>query len=160
MCAGCVLQTVGWFAYQRISALFKPGKPGFLQLFLYADICMCACLCVCPSPMLLITSGMMWYDRDHIWLVKQVVQLLYGNCTVSLKGVVFALICVVESNPVKLSKCYVRCLFTITIVKSICTLETWWSSSVIKVGVVCMNVCILRHLLKDLAIAIDIIFSE
>ena len=30
-----------------------------------------------------------------------------------------------------------------------------WSSSVIKVGVVCINVHILRHLLKELAIAID-----
>ena len=29
------------------------------------------------------------------------------------------------------------------------------SSSVLKVGVVCINECILRHLLKELAIAID-----
>ena len=29
------------------------------------------------------------------------------------------------------------------------------SSSVIKVGVVCINLCILRHLIKELAIAID-----
>ena len=34
----------------------------------------CACVCVCPRPKLLITSGVMQ-------LVKQVLQLLYGNCS-------------------------------------------------------------------------------
>ena len=38
------------------------------------------CLCVCPPPRLLITSGVMWRDMDLIRLVKQVLQLLYGNC--------------------------------------------------------------------------------
>ena len=40
----------------------------------------CACVCVRP-PRLLITSGMMWHDMDPIRLVKQVLQLLYGNCS-------------------------------------------------------------------------------
>ena len=36
---------------------------------------------VCPRPKLLMTSGVMWRDMDLIWLVKQVLQLLYGNCS-------------------------------------------------------------------------------
>ena len=39
----------------------------------------CACVCVCPCPRLLITSGMIWRDMNLIQLVKQVLQLLYGN---------------------------------------------------------------------------------
>ena len=34
---------------------------------------------VCPRPRLLITSGVMWHGMNLIWLVKQVLQLLYGN---------------------------------------------------------------------------------
>ena len=40
----------------------------------------CVCLYVCPPPRLLITSGVMWRDMHLIRLVKQVLQLLYGNC--------------------------------------------------------------------------------
>ena len=41
----------------------------------------CVCLCVCVSaPRLLITRGVMWHDMDPMQLVKQVLQLLYGNC--------------------------------------------------------------------------------
>ena len=36
---------------------------------------------MCPPPRLLITSGMIWGDMDPVKLVKQVVQLLYGNCS-------------------------------------------------------------------------------
>ena len=39
------------------------------------------CLRMCPPLRLLITSGMMWRDIDSIRLVKQVLQLLYGNCS-------------------------------------------------------------------------------
>ena len=38
-----------------------------------------ACACVCPHPRLLITSGVIWHDMDLIQLVKQALQLLYGN---------------------------------------------------------------------------------
>ena len=59
--------------------------PGFLQLFLcrylYVCMCICVCMCVCPPQMLLITSGVMWCDMDSILLVKQALQLLYGNCS-------------------------------------------------------------------------------
>ena len=44
-------------------------------------ICICVCMCVCPRSRLLITSGVMWRDIDLIWLVKQVLQLLYGDCS-------------------------------------------------------------------------------
>ena len=37
------------------------------------------CVCVCPRPRLLITSGEIWRDMNLIRLVKQVLQLLYGN---------------------------------------------------------------------------------
>ena len=75
--------------------------PGFLQLFLcgrqYMCLCVCVyvcvcvgmcvcvwvcvyvCVCVCPPLRLLITSGVMWHDMGSIWLVKQVLQLLYGS---------------------------------------------------------------------------------
>ena len=36
-------------------------------------------LCVCLSLRLLVTSGVMWHDMNLIRLVKQVLQLLYGN---------------------------------------------------------------------------------
>ena len=55
--------------------------PGFLKLFLCGRLYVCLCVFVCPSPRQLITSGVMWRDMDLIWLVKQVLQLLYGNCT-------------------------------------------------------------------------------
>ena len=38
-------------------------------------------MCVCLPPRLLITSGVMWRDMDLIQLVKQVLQLLYDNCS-------------------------------------------------------------------------------
>ena len=37
-------------------------------------------VCVCLPPRLSITSGM-WRDMNSIQLVKQVLQLLYGNCS-------------------------------------------------------------------------------
>ena len=39
------------------------------------------CVCVCPRPRLLISSGMLWSGINLIQLVKQVLQLLYGNCS-------------------------------------------------------------------------------
>ena len=44
-------------------------------------VCVFVCVCVCPPPRLLITSGVMWCDIDSRRLVKQVLQLLYGNCS-------------------------------------------------------------------------------
>ena len=67
-------------------------------------MCMCVCLCVCLPPRLIITSGVMWRDMDPIPLVKQVLQLLYGNCmSLSLMGMALALVHVVDTNPLRVS---------------------------------------------------------
>ena len=42
-------------------------------------VCVCVCVCMCPPPRLLETSGMMLCYMDAIYLVKQVLQLLYDN---------------------------------------------------------------------------------
>ena len=39
------------------------------------------CVCVCPRPRLLITNGVIWHKMNLIRLVKQVLQLLSGNCS-------------------------------------------------------------------------------
>ena len=54
--------------------------PGFLKLIL-CRLLVCVFVCVCPRPRLLITSGVMWRDMKPIRLVKQVLQLLYWNCS-------------------------------------------------------------------------------
>ena len=39
-------------------------------------------MCVCPRPKAINNySGMIWRDTNPIQLVKQVLQLLYGNCS-------------------------------------------------------------------------------
>ena len=44
-------------------------------------IYVCVCACVSPHPRLLITSGAIGHNIDLIRLVKQVLQLLCGNCS-------------------------------------------------------------------------------
>ena len=69
--------------------VFKPSAPstgrrapGFLRIVsVWMSVCVCVCVCVCPPLRLLITSGMIWRDMDPMRLVKQVLQLLYGNCS-------------------------------------------------------------------------------
>ena len=58
----------------------QAGAPGFLKLFLCRHLYVFVCVCVSPPLRLLKASGMMWHDMDLIQLVKQVIQLLYGNC--------------------------------------------------------------------------------
>ena len=60
-----------------------PARAWFLKIDPVRIVCMraCVCVCVCPRPRLLITSGVMWHDIDLIRLVKQVLQLLYGDCS-------------------------------------------------------------------------------
>ena len=48
---------------------------------MHVRMCACVCVFVCPRPRLLITSGVMWHDMNLIPLVKQVLKLLYGNCS-------------------------------------------------------------------------------
>ena len=64
-----------------------PARAWFLEIVsVRTSVCVCVCLCVCPPPRLLITSGVMWHDMDLIQLVKQVLQLLYGNLVVIVNG--------------------------------------------------------------------------
>ena len=59
----------------------RPARARFLKIDHVRIVGMRVCVCVCPRPRLLITSGVMWRDMDLIRLVKQVLQLLYGNCS-------------------------------------------------------------------------------
>ena len=63
----------------------QPARAWFLEIDSVRIVSMCVCLhvcvCVCLPPRLLITSGMMWHDIDPIRLVKQILKLLYGNCS-------------------------------------------------------------------------------
>ena len=68
--------------------IFKPGarRPvAGARLVFKTDpvriVGVCVCVCVCERPRRLITSGVRWHDIDLISLVKQVLQLLYGNCS-------------------------------------------------------------------------------
>ena len=73
-----------------LETIFKPDKRRLqagAHQFLKIDpvwivsMHVCLCACVCPRPRVLITSGVMWYDMNLIQLVKQVLQLLYDNCS-------------------------------------------------------------------------------
>ena len=63
----------------------RPSRAWFLKIdpvrIVGMRVRVCACVCVCPRPRLLITSGVIWCDTNLIRLVKQVLQLLYGNCS-------------------------------------------------------------------------------
>ena len=59
----------------------RPARAWFLKIDSVRIVGMRVCVCVCPRPRLLITSGVMCRDIDLIRLVKQVLQLLYGNCS-------------------------------------------------------------------------------
>ena len=60
----------------------RPARAWFLKIdpvrIVGMRVRVCACVCVCPRPRLLITSGVI---LNLIRLVKQVLQLLYGNCS-------------------------------------------------------------------------------
>ena len=66
-------------------------------------MCVCLCMCVCPPPRLLITSGIMWRDMDSILLVKQVIQLLYGNVVIIVNGHGLGLVRAVDTNSIRVS---------------------------------------------------------
>ena len=68
------------FFLNQVRAGLGRRAPGFLKLILCGSS-VCVFVCVCPRPRLLLTSGVMWHDMDLIRLVKQVLQLLYGNCS-------------------------------------------------------------------------------
>ena len=70
-------------------------------------------------------------------------------------GMALVLVRVVDTNPIRVSWCCIRCQFTVTAIKSSCTRVTRRSSSVIRVGVVYVNIHVSRHLKEELAWAID-----
>ena len=88
----CVSLCVCVYMYMCVSVCVSVCVCVLCVLYLCVCVCMrvsstvCVvsvllCACMCPPLSLLITSGMMWYDMYPIWLVKQVLQLLYGNCS-------------------------------------------------------------------------------
>ena len=58
-----------WAHYQSKASFFDPVWIVGMHVF----------VCVCLHPRLLITNGELWLDMDLLWLVKQVLQLVYGN---------------------------------------------------------------------------------
>ena len=65
--------SLNWF-------LGRPAHGWFLKIT-SVQTSVCVFVCVCLPLRLLITSGVMWHDIDPMRLVKQVLQLLYGNCS-------------------------------------------------------------------------------
>ena len=80
-----IVQVVNSEEYQSLLNQARAGRRLARAWFLKIDsvriVCMRACVCECPRPRLLITSGVMWRDINLIRLVKQVLQLLYGDCS-------------------------------------------------------------------------------
>ena len=70
-------------------------------------------------------------------------------------GVALALICVIATNPIRVSKHCVRRYLTAIVIKSSCTRVTRRSASVIKVGVAYLNIHISTHLKEELVWIID-----
>ena len=70
-------------------------------------------------------------------------------------GVALALICVIATNPLRVSYRCIRRLFNTTAVKSSCTGVTRRSASVIKVGVAYVNMRVSRRLKEELTWVID-----
>ena len=78
---------------------YRP-TPGFLKMFL------CRCLCVCTPLRPLITSGVIWTTYD--WLNK-FYSCYNGNCSHYHElGVALALIHIMETNPIRVSKHCIR----------------------------------------------------
>ena len=70
------------------------------------------------------------------------------------RGLTVEMCCRNQRNRSKLSL-YTAVTFTLTILLNSCTQATRWNVSVIKVGVVCMGIRILRPLKEELAWAMD-----
>ena len=57
-----------------MQAFIKPGTC-FFKIAFVQEVGMC----VFPLPRLLKSRDVIWHDMDLIWLVKQLLQLLYGS---------------------------------------------------------------------------------
>ena len=73
------LVTKGHIAMHTI--LLNQAHTWFLKIDPVRIVGIRACVCPRPRLLLLITSGIMLHDMKSILLVKQVLQLLYGNCS-------------------------------------------------------------------------------
>ena len=71
------------FLNQACAGLLRPACAWFLKndpvRIIGMCVCVCVCVCVSAPKAIIITSGVVWCDMNLIWLVKQVLQLLYGN---------------------------------------------------------------------------------
>ena len=70
---------LAWIVKEN-NVFLNQARAWFLKI-VSVRMSVCVCVCVCPPLRLLITSGVMWHDMDPMRLVKQVLQLLYGNCS-------------------------------------------------------------------------------
>ena len=77
----CYLPNFVLDSIQNNTLLLNQARAWFLKIDPVRIVGMRVRVCayVCPRPRLLITSGAMWHDMNLIRLVKQVLQLLYGN---------------------------------------------------------------------------------
>ena len=75
------------------------------------EVCIRMRVCMCPPLRLLLTSGIMWHDMEPLWLVKQVLQLLYGSW---LAGVALARMRVVETNLIRVKLALHKALIYVT----------------------------------------------
>ena len=72
---------VSFYGVPALDCHFKIDPVQIVGMRFYVCACMCVCVCVCPYLKLLITNGVMWTDMDLIRLAKQILQLLYSNCS-------------------------------------------------------------------------------
>ena len=88
-----------------------------------------------------------------IWLVKQVV---YGSCSVSLVGMALPLMCVVQTNLIRVSQHCISRYFHSNSHLIQLYVSNRIDHLVIKVGVACVGVvCVSRYLKEELAWTTD-----
>ena len=97
-------------AYYVTIPIFKPGAylpTWFLKIdpvqIVGMRVCVCVCVCVCPRLRLLITSGVIWRDMNLIRLVNKFYCCYMATVVISLMGVALALICVIDTDPLRVS---------------------------------------------------------
>ena len=70
----------------------------------YINVILMPIVCVCQPLRLLITSGVMWHDKDpHTINLKSSIAVIWQLYSLTLMGVALDLIRVVETNPIRVS---------------------------------------------------------
>ena len=94
-------------------------------------VCVCACLSVCLPPRSLITSGTIWCDIGHVWLVKPILVLFTLLLSINWKGIALVTRHIVHVRQKCQSSCHIRhirrCINNLAV-------TTRHSASVIKVS--------------------------